>query len=109
VFPEEKAGQPRNTHPTRYAILLSNKEICSSEKSPVVLMAPLSKNVHVRAESDLWVGKTDKNGFVWDSRAALSHVQPILKQEIEEHLGTLSEADLVDVKAKLVFIFDLSD
>jgi mRNA-degrading endonuclease toxin of MazEF toxin-antitoxin module len=106
-FPEERAGQERTKHWDRRVLLLSNEVVCSSVNSPVVLIAPFSHLINLKAEDDILIDRTDTNGLRVNSRLLLSHIQPLLKEEIEKQLGRLSDDDWDEVKAKLVVNFGL--
>jgi mRNA-degrading endonuclease toxin of MazEF toxin-antitoxin module len=71
------------------------------------LVAPFSTDTAIKSAGDLFIRKTDENGLIFNSRLVLTHVQPLLKEELEERLGTLSQIDLDKVKSELVWIFDL--
>jgi mRNA-degrading endonuclease toxin of MazEF toxin-antitoxin module len=102
-------GSERTRHWTRWVVVLSNDEVCESRTSPVILVAPFSTKTDITCESDIEIVKTDTNGLTQTSRLAMSHIQPLLKDEIESQMGKLSDSDLDRVKGNLVWIYALDD
>jgi mRNA-degrading endonuclease toxin of MazEF toxin-antitoxin module len=100
-----KAGN-RKAHDFRAVILLSNQTICNSIASPVVTIAPLSSKLVPRAETDLIIGRSTKNGLEHDSRIMFGYVQPVLKDELERQIGELDDREWDSVMAKILWNFD---
>jgi mRNA interferase MazF len=101
----DKAGN-RHQHDLRVVILLSNQTVCNSIACPVVSVAPLSSKLIPRAETDLIIGRSTKNGLDYDSRIMFGYVQPVLKDELERQIGELDDREWDSVMAKIVCNFD---
>jgi mRNA interferase MazF len=101
----DKVGN-RNQHDFRVVVLLSNQTVCNSIACPVVTIAPLSSRLIPRAETDLIIGRSTKNGLNHDSRIMFGYVQPVLKDELERLIGELDDREWDNVMAKIVWNFD---
>jgi hypothetical protein len=101
----DKAGN-RKRHEFRVVILLSNRTICNSAACPVVTIVPLSSRLTPRAETDLIIARTEKNGMDKDSRVMFGYMQPVMKDEFERHLGEIEEGQWDNIMAKVVWNFD---
>ena len=105
-LPDSDLAGNRTKHDFRVVVILSNQTICNSVACPVVTIVPLSHSLHPRAETDLIVGRTDKNGLTSDSRLLFGYTQPVLKSDLEKQIGELDENDWEHVMAKIVWNFD---
>jgi mRNA-degrading endonuclease toxin of MazEF toxin-antitoxin module len=101
----DEAGN-RKQHDFRVVILLSNQSVCNSIACPVVTIAPLSSKLIPRAETDLIIGRSTKNGLDCDSRIMFGYMQPILKDEFERQIGELDDREWDNIMAKIVWNFD---
>ena len=102
---DKKVGG-RTAHEFRVVLLLSNQTICNSIACPVVSIVPLSSKLTPRAETDLIIGRTSKNGLDKDSQVMFGYIQPVMKDEFERHLGELDEAQWDQIMGKVVWNFD---
>jgi mRNA-degrading endonuclease toxin of MazEF toxin-antitoxin module len=109
VIFKDEPGAVRTQHWERWIVVLSNDRVCASDKSPVILIAPFSSDTDITCESDIDFPKTATNGLTQRCRLAMSHIQPLLKDEIEAKVGELSEPELTKVKGNIVWICDLDD
>jgi mRNA-degrading endonuclease toxin of MazEF toxin-antitoxin module len=108
IFPEDrKPGQKSTKHIRRFVLVLSNDWICSSLDSPCVVVAPLSHLISFKATSEIQIKKNQGNGLEHDSRAALGHLQPVLKTELQVRVGKLTDTQWEEITNKLTWNFDL--
>ena len=105
-LPDSDLAGNRTKHEFRVAVVLSNQTICNSIACPVVTIVPLSHILHPRAETDLIIGRSAKNGLDQDSRLMFGYMQPVLKSDLEKLLGELNETDWDNVMGKIVWNFD---
>ncbi len=101
VFPEERAGQKRTKHDRRFVLVLSNDWICAALDCPCVLVAILSHLVNFKSTAEIYLNKTATNGLDCDSRILLGHIQPLLKNELENRMGKLSNLEWDEVLRKI--------
>jgi mRNA-degrading endonuclease toxin of MazEF toxin-antitoxin module len=79
----------RHFHKERYCVILSNRQMCSDNEWPLVLVAPLSHKLYPVARPDLLIDSTDKNGLAVPSRMILSQIQPLDKAALQERVGEI--------------------
>ena len=96
----------RKWHEERYCLILSNQKLCSDPRWPIVLICPLSSSVNICAEVDLLIDQTDKNGLEKPSRLILSHIQPILKTDLETRVGEISATKWDKIVRKIFWHID---
>jgi mRNA-degrading endonuclease toxin of MazEF toxin-antitoxin module len=105
-IPDGDLKGDRTKHDFRTVVVLSNQTICNSVACPVVTIIPLSSKTDSKAETDIVIRKTEENSLAHDSRLMLGYVQPVLKSDLEEKFGTLSEAEWEEVMGQIVWNFD---
>lgn len=105
-IPDSDLAGNRTKHPYRLVIVLSNQTICNSIACPVITVVPLSHGLTSRAETDHVIKKTAENGLEHDSRLMFGYVQPVLKSDLAEQFGKLTDADWEEVMGKVVWNFD---
>jgi hypothetical protein len=96
----------RTKHPFRVVLVLSNQTVCGSYNCPCVTIGPLSHKTHIKAETDIIIKRSPGNGLDKDSRIMLAYAQPILKADMERHIGTLSDDEWEAVMEQIVWNFD---
>lgn len=84
----------------------SNDLICSSRAHPLVVIVPMTHDTSIVQETDCLVEKTTANGLRSDSLAQLHLIQPLLKKEVLNRIGTLDNADWEKILEKLVWMTD---
>jgi|SRR5579872_4519799 len=105
-LPDGDLAGNRTKHEFRTVVVLSNQTICDSVSCPIVTVVPLSSNLDYGAETDLTITKSKENSLQYDSRLMFGYVQPVLKSDLEKHIGTLNESDWQRVMTKIVWNFD---
>jgi len=96
----------RTKHEFRTVAVLSNQTICNSIACPVVTIVPLSSVTDSKAETDYTIRKSNENCLERDSRLMFGYIQPVLKSDLEQQFGRLSDAEWEEVMGKLVWNFD---
>lgn len=105
-FPDSKVKDNRTRHDFRTVLVISNQIICDSYNCPCVLVAPLSHRLDIKAETDIILQKTSENKLNADGRAMLGYIQPVLKSDLEKHIGTLSDEQWEELMEQLVWNMD---
>jgi hypothetical protein len=108
-FPETRSGQDRELHRTRPVLLLSNERVCRDKIEPVIIVAPLSHLTELKTSCDLFIKTDSENKLPCNSRLILSHIQPILKIDLLDRLGSMNAHDFERIKAQLVWMFGLDE
>jgi mRNA interferase MazF len=96
----------RTTHDFRIVLVLSSPPVCNSYNCPCVTICPLSTKTHIKAETDIVIKRSQTNGLDRDSRLMLAYVQPVLKPDLDKHIGTISDDDWEMVMEQIVWNFD---
>jgi mRNA-degrading endonuclease toxin of MazEF toxin-antitoxin module len=96
----------RHWHNERYCLILSNSTMCNDPNWPLVLIAPLSHILQPKALPDLYVQKTDKNGLQVKSRLILSQIQPLLKTDLQEHVGEIEVTEWEEIMRYIFWHID---
>lgn len=94
----------RRNHERRFCVVLSNNLIC--EKAKVILVAPMTHDTSIKSMAQLEIEATTGNGLDMKSRVILDQIQPILKSEILEKKGRLSDSEWENLMTKIVWNFD---
>jgi mRNA-degrading endonuclease toxin of MazEF toxin-antitoxin module len=105
-IPDGDLAGNRTKHDFRTVVVLSNQNICNSIACPVITVVPLSHILTPRAETDLIIGKDAENKLEHDSRLMFGYIQPLLKSDLKNQIGVLSENDWQHVMGKIVWNFD---
>jgi hypothetical protein len=108
-FPETHAGQERTAHNSRPVLLLSNERVCRDKIEPVLLVAPFSHLTELKTSGDLYIKQDSINNLPSNSRLILSHIQPVLKIDLGDHLGSMSVSEFERIRGQLVWMFGLDE
>jgi mRNA-degrading endonuclease toxin of MazEF toxin-antitoxin module len=96
----------RTLHEFRTVIILSNDFLCASYACPLVTVVPTSSDLTRKGPAEIIIRGTTNNGFSCDSRVMLSHIQPLIKTDIEKKLGELNLDDWDTLQEQIVRNFD---
>ena|SRR5438309_557737 len=105
-LPDAKVKDNRTKHDFRTVLVISNQTICDSYNCPCVLVAPLSHRLDIKAETDMIIPKTPHNKLNSDSRAMLGYIQPVLKSDLDKHIGTLTDEQWENLMEQVVWNMD---
>ena len=105
-IPDGDLKGTRTKHEFRTVLVLSNQTIYNSIACPVVTIVPLSSVTDSSAETDHVILKTKENSLEHDSRLMFGYIQPVLKSDLEQQFGRLSDAEWEEVMGKIVWNFD---
>jgi mRNA-degrading endonuclease toxin of MazEF toxin-antitoxin module len=94
----------RKAHERRFCLVLSNNLIC--QKSPIILMAPMTSDTTFKSMSQIEFDATARNGLEMKSRVLLDQIQPMKKSSILKKVGSLSWTEWDLVMTKIVWNFD---
>jgi mRNA-degrading endonuclease toxin of MazEF toxin-antitoxin module len=96
----------RKAHETRFALVLSNDQLCTCKHTPLIVIVPMTHKTDIRSETDVLVRKTAENGLDCDSLVQLHLIQPLLKTEVVTKKGVLGATDWDNVIERLVWMTD---
>lgn len=105
-IPDGDLKKNRTKHIFRTVVVVSNQTICNSVACPVVTVVPLSHILTPRAETDLNIARTEKNGLEFDSRLMFGYMQPVLKSDLEKQIGIFDDSEWQKVMCKIVWNFE---
>ena len=89
-IPQVDKLSSRNTHQERWVVVISNNHENHHPLCPIVTIAPLSSRVDCRRKFDLLLNSATDNVKV-DCLCQLKLSQPILKVDLFEHKGEISQ------------------
>jgi len=89
-LPESDRINARNMHNGRRVVIISNNDHNSDKFSPVILVAPLSSQIHLVRKYDIELNK-GLDAVKDDSIAMLELIQPVCKADIERCCGEVRE------------------
>jgi mRNA-degrading endonuclease toxin of MazEF toxin-antitoxin module len=103
-FPDDEEN--RQEHDYRTVLVLSNDTTCSDISYPLVTIAPMSSKLKWGTALEVVIQPTKSNKLALPSRVMLAHIQPVLKTDIEKHIGDLGLDDWENVMHQIVTNFD---
>ena len=98
-FPEGKKTEEE----TRRVLVLNNTELCRELNIPIVTVAPLSSKVRWKTKAELFFAHRPGNGLSKPSRLMLSHMQPLMKGDLEKKLGQFNDEEWDEVIDHLIW------
>lgn len=104
---EDKLGG-RNFHKERWVVVISNNSENYHPLCPTVTIAPLSHRVDLKRPNDLQLSSSEDNVAV-DCLLQLKLSQPIIKRELYECKGDISDAKKVELQVLLEEYYGLVD
>jgi mRNA-degrading endonuclease toxin of MazEF toxin-antitoxin module len=96
----------RKVHDRRFAAVLSNDQICASSGHPLIVVVPMTHSTDTQSETDVLISRTRSNGLETDSLAQLHLIQPLLKTDVIDKRGVLSNEDWESLIERLVWMTD---
>ncbi|MEK4721533.1 type II toxin-antitoxin system PemK/MazF family toxin [Priestia sp. FSL W8-0524] len=103
----DKLSSTRNVHPERWVVVISNNNENYHPLCPIVTVAPLSHRVDLKRAFDLELSKSNDNVKV-DCLLQLKLSQPILKVDLYEEQGEISDDKKVELQVLLEGFYGLS-
>lgn len=98
----------RTIHPERWVVVVSNNSENFHPLCPIVTVAPLSTRIDLKKLHDLELSEQNDN-VKEDSILQLKLAQPILKKELNELKGEISDDKKVELQVLLETYFGLAD
>lgn len=103
----DKVGSKRTRHSERWVVVISNNNENFHPLCPIVTVAPLSSRVDLKKQHDLELNTSDDNVAV-NCLLQLKLMQPILKVDLYDNKGEISEEAKVETQVLLEDFFGLS-
>jgi mRNA-degrading endonuclease toxin of MazEF toxin-antitoxin module len=96
----------RTLHECRTVIVLSSDFLCETYTCPLITIVPTSSILGRKNPAEYIIAESKSNGLKCDSRVMLSHIQPLVKTDIEQRLGQLSLDEWETLLEHIVRNFD---
>lgn len=103
----DKISGARNVHDERWVVVISNNKENYHPLCPIVTIAPLSHRVDLKRDFDLELFKNTDN-VKMDCLLQLKLSQPILKVDLYEEQGQISDESKVELQVFLEEFYGLS-
>lgn len=108
TFPEERLEQSRTKHEKRLVIILQNDKDNNDPTIKICTIAPLSTSKQFYRLDYLLKKFPDHPFLKEDSYIRMGHVQPILKINLENRLGSITKQSIRDdIQDRLFSLYDL--
>jgi mRNA-degrading endonuclease toxin of MazEF toxin-antitoxin module len=108
IFPEERLGQNRTKHEKRLAIILQNDKDNNDPTIKICTIAPLSTRKQFYRFDYLLKKSPDHPFLKDDSYIRIGHVQPVLKIDLKDKLGSVTKQSIRDdIQDRLFLLYDL--
>lgn len=108
VIPYEDRLGTRKLHAERWVVVISNNEENYHPLCPVVTVAPLSHRVELKRHNDLDLSSQGDSVKV-DCLLQLKLSQPIIKKELYDFKGEISDPKKVELQVLLESFYGLTD
>lgn len=107
VIPQEDHLGTRTIHLERWVVVISNNPENYHPLCPIVTVAPLSSRTDLKKLHDLQLNKAEDN-VEKDCLLQLKLAQPILKKELYDFQGDISDNRKIDLQVLLETYFGLT-
>jgi PemK-like, MazF-like toxin of type II toxin-antitoxin system len=109
TVPDRKLNFPHNlisrkVHERRFAVVLCDHKLCSDAGEPLIVVVPMTHRLTPKGRTDVLIGRAPENGLLHDSLAQVILIQPLLKSDVHEKLGVLSDADYESILEHFVLM-----
>ncbi|MGG1618252.1 type II toxin-antitoxin system PemK/MazF family toxin [Paenibacillus sp. NRS-1781] len=104
--PSDQIGK-RKKHVDRWVAIVSNNDENFHPLCPIVTVAPLSHRVDLMQKNDLELF-SDKDSVAQNCLAQLKIMQPILKKDLRDFKGPISDTKKIELQVMIEDFFGLS-
>jgi len=106
-FPSSDRTKKRRLHKGRWVVVVSNDENNHNPIYPTVLVAPCSHKIQFKKPHDVLLDPSTDNVEV-NCMAMISQIQPILKSDLVEYKGLISESARQELISSIVDYFGIT-
>lgn len=106
-LPSSDRTGKRNYHRNRWVVVVSNDENNHNPIYPTVLVAPCSHQLQHRKPHDVLLHPSTDNVKV-DCMTMISQIQPILKSDLVEYKGLISESARQELISSIMDYFGIT-
>ena len=100
LLPTDRVNVPRNIHPCRLIVITQNCEENNNKYFPVIRVAPLASDIKYQQKFDILLKKDiDATGIDKTCMIQMHLEQPMLKKDLFEKVGEVSEDKLYEIIA----------
>ncbi|MNC32802.1 hypothetical protein D3C81_358460 [compost metagenome] len=108
TMPQADHTGTRKRHNERWVVVTSNNEENFHPLCPIITVAPLSHQIQLLKKFDLMLKKENDSVNV-DSLLQIKLMQPLLKKDLKEYKGAISEDRKIDLQVLIEDFFGLQD
>lgn len=105
-FPEtDRVEGQRTEHDTDRRVVIVQNNTSNYSMEPTVLIAPLTHRTDLKRLHDIELFNKDESAITKDVLVKLQHIQPILRADLGEYTGEISDTKQAEIMQGILEIF----